>query len=476
MDMNNRKRKYHKEIHRSKKNVWNKDWLRTPLLLSILLLLACLAAAWLAVHGFYISMCLAVVAILGVTWAIYKYMQRTDRIMERFVWAIRHAEFTDVHFCNAPDREGQLPIGLLERTNEALAHYRMHLQQLEGRLHYFQALGNHLDTALVVYDSDGTIFWMNDTACRLLATAVDVQREDTWVLKSPKTIDDLRAFHAGLPDLLRHIQVGSLHILPARYCEEQFQLALTCTEFILQGRCQIIASLKNIHAALDSQETLAWQKLIRVLTHEIMNSMTPIISLSELLTRQMEQLEGDEQDKEDMRRMLATIVRRGQSLTHFVDSYRKVSHLPQPVLEPLHVTAFLEDLIRLMQTDKDDIRLVAPVVPLAVYADKGQIEQVLINLITNAREHEATRIVLTAGLSSTDRIFLRVSDNGCGIAPEALERIFVPFFTTKPGGSGIGLALSRQIMLLHQGTIEVSSQLGAGSTFTLLFPYKGNTH
>lgn len=474
--MCNRNRRDHQEYRRRKEALWNNGWLCPPILLSILLLLVCLATAWLTVHGFYISMCLAVVVVLGVTWAVCKYMQRTDRIMARFVWAIRHAEFTDTYLSSVPGGKNQLPSGLLEQTNEALSYYRMHLQQLEGRLHYFQALGNHLDTALIVYDSDGTIFWMNDTACRLLTTAVDAQREDTWALKSPKTIDDLRAFHTGLPDLLRDIQAGSLHILPACHHEEQFQLALTCTEFILQGRCQIIASLKNIHAALDNQETLAWQKLIRVLTHEIMNSMTPIISLSELLTRQMEQLKGDEQDKEDMRRMLATIVRRGQSLTHFVDSYRKVSHLPQPVLEPLHVTAFLEDLIRLMQTDKDDIRLVAPVVPLAVYADKGQIEQVLINLITNAREHEATRIVLTAGLSSTDRIFLRVSDNGCGIAPEALERIFVPFFTTKPGGSGIGLALSRQIMLLHQGTIEVSSQLGAGSTFTLLFPYKGNTH
>ena len=335
---------------------------------------------------------------------------------------------------------------------------------LAERETFYKLILDHVNTGIIVVDEEDNVVQCNGKALKMLGIPA---------LSRMKQLDRLGgyvadAFRLAVPDGQKRLSYET----PKGTKEILLGVAVLKLQ---QGQLRIF-TLNDLRAAVDERELDAWIKMSHVLTHEIMNSMTPIISLSELLTRQMEQLEGDEQDKEDMRRMLATIVRRGQSLTHFVDSYRKVSHLPQPVLEPLHVTAFLEDLIRLMQTDKDDIRLVAPVVPLAVYADKGQIEQVLINLITNAREHEATRIVLTAGLSSTDRIFLRVSDNGCGIAPEALERIFVPFFTTKSGGSGIGLALSRQIMLLHQGTIEVSSQQGAGSTFTLLFPYKGNTH
>ena len=242
-------------------------------------------------------------------------------------------------------------------------------------------------------------------------------------------------------------------------------------EFVLQGRHLTIASLKNIHSALDNQETQAWQKLIRVLTHEIMNSITPIVSLAELMERQINPLPVDEQDKEDMRQMLATIARRGLALTHFVDSYREVSHLPQPLLQPLDATSLLEDVLRFMQTTANDLHLNLPSAPLRLLADKGQIEQVLINLIKNARENDAQYITLSAGITPTGRTFLRVTDNGTGIDPEVQERIFIPFFSTKPGGSGIGLTLARQIMHQHRGSIDVRSCPGEGSTFTLLFPY-----
>lgn len=311
----------------------------------------------------------------------------------------------------------------------------------------------------------------NEAATRLLATAVNELQEETWILKAPKTIDDLRLFHPDLPQLLRDLRPGSLHVIQVHQQEEGTQLALSGMEFILQGRKLVIASLKNIHSALDTQETLAWQKLIRVLTHEIMNSVTPIVSLAELLGKQVDGLEGNEQEKEDMRQMLATIARRGNALTRFVGSYREVSHLPPPLLQPLDATALLEDVVRFMQTEDNDLHLTPPPAPLRLLADKGQVEQVLINLIKNARENEARCITLSAGVTPTGRIFLRVTDDGTGIEPEVQERIFVPFFTTKPGGSGIGLTLARQIMHQHGGSIDVRSCPGEGSVFTLLFPY-----
>lgn len=241
-------------------------------------------------------------------------------------------------------------------------------------------------------------------------------------------------------------------------------------EFTIQGKQLIIASMKNIHSALDSQETEAWQKLIRVLTHEIMNSITPIISLTELLSRQIEELKGDEGTKSEIRQMLQTISRRGNGLVHFVGNYREVSHLPQPLLKPHTAQDILQDTLQLMQSERNDLQLSLPRNSLCIIADKAQIEQILINLIKNARENEAEHIVLSSGITSTDHPYLRVADDGTGIEPDVLERIFIPFFTTKPSGSGIGLTISRQIMHQHNGNITVSSHLGEGSAFTLLFP------
>lgn len=445
-------------------------WSHTPLLLTTALLASSLLTAWMAVQGFYINMSLATLLTLGIAWAVCRYMKRTSRLMEQFVQSVRYSEFPEAFGSNRTTHQG-LPPELLDSMQEALEHYRNNLQQKESRLLYFQALANHIDTAILVYTPEGNIEWMNHAATYLLATAVNEHQAETWVLKAPKTIDDLHHFHPDLPKQLRALHPDSLQVLQVKQQEELTQLALSGMEFILQGRHLTIASLKNIHSALDNQETQAWQKLIRVLTHEIMNSITPIVSLAELMERQINQLPVDEQDKEDMRQMLATIARRGLALTHFVDSYREVSHLPQPLLQPLDATSLLEDVLRFMQTTANDLHLNLPPAPLRLLADKGQIEQVLINLIKNARENDAQYITLSAGITPTGRTFLRVTDNGTGIDPEVQERIFIPFFSTKPGGSGIGLTLARQIMHQHRGCIDVRSCPGEGSTFTLLFPY-----
>ena len=216
--------------------------------------------------------------------------------------------------------------------------------------------------------------------------------------------------------------------------------------------------MKNIHSVLDSQETEAWQKLIRVLTHEIMNSITPVTSLSELLEHQIEDFDGNEEERAEIRRMLQTIRRRGDGLIRFVNSYREVSHLPQPLLKIYTSQELLTGVVRLMYREPNDLHLILPPKGQRLMADKDLIEQVLIN------------IRISAGLSSGERPYIRIEDNGTGIEQEVLDRIFIPFFTTKPTGSGIGLTISRQIMHLHRGTITVSSEPGKGSIFTLLFP------
>ena len=432
-------------------------WAKTPLWLTVGLLACCLCSAWLAVHGFYISLCVALCLTAFVAYAIYRYILHSARAMAQFIWSVRYSEFLSSPAAH-PNAPQTLPEELLTEMQDALKHYRSNLQKKESQLQYFQALANHIDMAVLVYAPDGQMEWINEAAKRLIH------------MEHPRTVDDLTEFHPNLPEKLRTLKAGDLSVWQIKEEEETVQLALSGMEFIIQGRKLLIAGMKNIHSALDSRETEAWQKLIRVLTHEIMNSITPIISLTELLTKYADSLEGDEETKTEMKQMLQTIGRRGNGLERFMNSYREVSHLPHPLLKLYNAGELLKGVVQLMQNDTNDLHLSLPNIPLRLIADKEQIEQVLINLIRNARENEATQITLSAGITPGNHLFLRVTDNGTGIDPEVQERIFIPFFTTKPTGSGIGLTISRQIMHQHHGSITVQSKAREGSTFTLLFP------
>lgn len=432
-------------------------WAKTPLWLTVGLLACCLCSAWLAVHGFYISLFVALCLTAFVAYAIYRYILHSARAMAQFIWSVRYSEFLSSPAAH-PNAPQTLPEELLTEMQDALKHYRSNLQKKESQLQYFQALANHIDMVVLVYAPDGQMEWINEAAKRLIH------------MEHPRTVDDLTEFHPNLPEKLRTLKAGDLSVWQIKEEEETVQLALSGMEFIIQGRKLLIAGMKNIHSALDSRETEAWQKLIRVLTHEIMNSITPIISLTELLTKYADSLEGDEETKTEMKQMLQTIGRRGNGLVRFMNSYREVSHLPHPLLKLYNAGELLKGVVQLMQNDTNDLHLSLPNIPLRLIADKEQIEQVLINLIRNARENEATQITLSAGITPGNHLFLRVSDNGTGIDPEVQERIFIPFFTTKPTGSGIGLTISRQIMHQHHGSITVQSKVGEGSTFTLLFP------
>ena len=432
-------------------------WVKTPLWLTIALLICCLVSAWLAVHGFYFSLFVALCFTAFVAYTIYRYILRSARAMAQFIWSVRYSEFLSSPTSNSNATQ-PLPEELLTEMQDALEHYRNNLQKKESKLQYFQALANHIDMAILVYTPDGQMEWINDAAKRLIH------------IDCPHTVNDLVDFHPDLPAKLHTLKAGDLSIWQIKQEEETVQFALSGMEFIIQGRKLLIAGMKNIHSALDNRETEAWQKLIRVLTHEIMNSITPIISLTELLAKHADSLEGDEETKMEIRQMLQTIGRRGNGLVRFMNSYREVSHLPHPLLKLYNAGELLKEVVQLMQNDTNDLHLSLPNIPLRLIADKEQVEQVLINLIRNARENEATQITLSAGITPGNHLFLRVTDNGTGIDPEVQERIFIPFFTTKPTGSGIGLTISRQIMHQHHGSITVQSKVGEGSTFTLLFP------
>ncbi len=231
---------------------------------------------------------------------------------------------------------------------------------------------------------------------------------------------------------------------------------------------ELSEAMKNFRTrVLERNEMEAWQKLIRVLTHEIMNSITPIISLSETLSER----EMSEKNYPAMRQGIQTIHRRSKGLLEFVENYRKLTRLPAPVRHPVAVRELLQDLQKLFS--EEYIRIELPETDRILQIDRAQIEQVLINLIKNAKEacsrkeHPQIEVKMLPALSW--QCLITVSDNGEGILPEVQDKIFVPFFTTKPSGSGIGLSLCKQVMNRHGGNITVQSSVGKGSCFTLLF-------
>lgn len=231
---------------------------------------------------------------------------------------------------------------------------------------------------------------------------------------------------------------------------------------------ELSEAMKNFRTRiLERNEMEAWQKLIRVLTHEIMNSITPIISLSETLSER----ELNEKNYPVMRQGMQTIHRRSKGLLEFVENYRKLTRLPAPVRRPVSVRELLQDLQKLFPETYIHIEL--PETDRMLQIDRAQIEQVLINLLKNAKEacgkKASPRIEVKMQPVFSWQCLITVSDNGDGILPEVQDKIFVPFFTTKPSGSGIGLSLCKQIMNRHGGNITVQSAVGKGSCFTLLF-------
>ena len=263
------------------------------------------------------------------------------------------------------------------------------------------------------------------------------------------------------------------------------QLSIYAAEFKLRSNHYTLVSISNIQNELEEKEMEAWQNLIRVLTHEIMNSVTPIVSLSSTANSLLENIDSKLKSKsdlntdelEDVTGALNTIVKRSKGLLHFVDDYRNLTRIPAPNFQVVKISSLFERIKKLFsdQLNEKNIICRCTVEPdnLEVIADPDLIEQVLINLILNSIKAltaaEYPEIKLVSKFDNRGSIIMQVIDNGDGIPEDLHEKIFIPFFTTRKEGSGIGLSLSRQIMRAHKGGITVSSIPGKETIFTLKF-------
>ncbi|MCD7936472.1 MAG: HAMP domain-containing histidine kinase [Tannerellaceae bacterium] len=268
--------------------------------------------------------------------------------------------------------------------------------------------------------------------------------------------------------MIANIHYGDLNLsFPQQGKGEEKELAIAMNEALEAFRSRLYQSV------VAETEIEAWQKLIRVLTHEIMNSLAPVISLAETVTDRAEAHGMNEKDYEVMLQAMQTIHRRSRGLLEFVENYRKLTRIPMPVMEYFRVDSLFEEMKSLLPVGKGEISFQVHPADLRIRGDRNLLEQVLINLVRNAVEATpaGTLPVITLSAERKEgRPVITVTDQGEGIVPEAMDKVFVPFYTTKPGGSGIGLSLCRQILNRHGGSMSIQSQPEQGTSISLLFP------
>ncbi|MDR1814996.1 MAG: HAMP domain-containing histidine kinase [Tannerella sp.] len=391
-----------------------------------------------------------------------EFQYRTFKDMRRLIDAIQFSELNITFKYLIP--KGLAP-ELVPEMEKAVAQFNLRQRKYMSEQIFYDLLLNRIDFGVIVVEGKGDILWLNKWIT------------DLFVSPYPKRLADFAKLAPELPEILENIIPNETKLLSIN----NIQVAATAIYFYSENKRLKVISLKNVKAVLEESENDAWRKLIRVLTHEMMNSLTPIISLSETFSEenpdmlQTPVLEDSFDTPDDggfqmMKRAMQTIHRRSKGLVTFVSNYRKLAQIPQPVKAPFDAIDWIEDISRLLAPD--GYRFVYSVNPpkLIINADRALLEQALINLIRNACESSAQQPDVNVEIERDgyNRLYIRVKDTGDGILPEVMDRIFVPFFTTKPSGSGIGLSICRQIVKLHGGTISVYSQSGEGSCFTIV--------
>lgn len=426
----------------------------------LLLVVASVAAYLFYQHSLYFCLLFSLIIIIGIMVYICQWQYRTTRMISRMIEGIRYADFS-LNFSTQHKTRAEQRLAL--EINGVITEFRTQLSEKEERYQYYETLLNTVDSSLLVVDIQCHIHWMNRAAMQDLCG---------YRLHS---ISELAMLNPDFPTIILSLQPGEIKTVRIHKGDTIQELAATVTEYSTQQGAELrLVNLKNIHAVLEENEMEAWQKLIRVLTHEIMNSIAPIISLSETLSERAAQNGMNERDYSIMLQGMQTIHRRSKGLLGFVENYRKLSRLSAPVLAPVHIGELLSDMKKLFPSKNIQYIYKVENPEVTLMLDRSQIEQVLINLLKNAgeacTEQTCPEVIIATHYDPEKHIFfLTVSDNGSGILPEVLDKIFVPFFTTKPTGSGIGLSLCKQIMNLHGGSISATSEMGQGSCFTLKF-------
>ena len=423
-------------------------------------------ASFLLVKGLYPYLASLIPVIIFQLVDFYNFHRKAQMEVEQFVESIHYRDFSR-HFDvkEAPVEVASLRHGF----NEINSTFKTISRERETQYQYLQKILELVNTGILSYEhKSGDISWMNESFKNMLG------------IPYLKTIHSLERRDAGLYQEVLNLRPGESKVVSIVRDGNTFKALMAVTAFQTDGKIYKLIAFQNVNEALDEQEAKSWKKLLSVMTHEIMNSVAPIASLAETLSQRLQAtvatMEHQPQGFDDLQLGVATIRRRSEGLLKFAETYRNLNKITTLNMTKVYARDLFENLHVLMEPTFEQKNIEMEIIlkdpDLTLDADTTLIEQVLINLVVNAVEAVKDSAEPTLTLSATlynGRPQIKVADNGSGMSPEVMENIFIPFFSTKKTGSGIGLSLCKQIMLLHKGNIQVQSIEGVGSSFLLHF-------
>lgn len=430
------------------------------------LVVTSLLAGWLAFRGIAIPGIIFLgIIFIGQVFELISYLNRTNRKIAYFFDAIRNEDST-LYF---PETKGSRSLNelnaSLNKVNELIKEIKFELREQEQ---YFKAILEHVSIGIITFNEKGNILLSNQAARVLLD------------YEHLTHIEQISRVDKRLYQSFKEIRPGDHKLVNFNGRNGIVQLSLKSTLFKTSQETLQLVAIQDIKNELEAKELESWIKLIRVLTHEIMNTVAPITSLSETLLGYFKNQDGKAPEDRIIKNTvkgLEVINERGTGLMGFVETYRKLTRVPQPDKKPVNLNTLFDQMVILLNSERGDsvVPVSWSVIPsdLEIVADKRQISQVMINLLKNAVEAlintEKPQVRVEAVINGQGRPQISVTDNGPGISGELMDKIFVPFFTTKETGSGIGLSLSRQIMQLHGGSLKIVSQPGKSTSAILTF-------
>lgn len=441
--------------------------------LRILLLIVTISAqAFLLVKGGWLYVFLVLLVILYQIWELLRFINKNNAELEQFVESIHYRDFSR-HFDvkNAPEPVKDLRKGF----NEINSTFRLISKEKEAQFLYLQKILELVDTGILSYETQsGEVLWMNDAFKKMMQ------------IPYLKTIHSLEKRDEAMYQDVISLKLRDNKITSVTTDKNTMKILLSATAFQTDDKTYKLIAFQNINEVVDETEAQAWRKLLSVMTHEIMNSIAPISSLADTLNYRLAALSEQPTDGtkqispyllDDLRLGIETIQKRSEGLLKFAETYRNLNKITTLNLTKVYARDLFENLYQLMEptlAEKNiELEIILKDPNLQLEVDTNLIEQTLINLIVNAidalKNKTDGKIQLSATTTAQQKVVLKVSDNGSGISEEVMDKIFIPFFSTRKNGSGIGLSLCKQIMMLHKGTIQVQTTEGVGTAFSLQF-------
>lgn len=397
--------------------------------------------------------------------AILVYVLTTKHLKDKTTYMLDALEDNETNFRFNEDRLwGRGFNQALNRLHRLFDKERNNISEQER---YYGQMLDHVRTGVIVLDQLH-VNYCNQAARTLLG------------LHSFRNLNQLDDLYPNLGKTFASLSCNSEQRATFSTDRGERTITMAATEALIKGKTVKIVAFNDISSDIAENEELAWARLIRVLTHEIVNTITPISSLSDMLSQDIAaaQLSPDEPayrqlDMQELASGLQTISTSAKGVIKFVNTYRNLTKVPVPVKTAFYLRDLVDRVLQLTAKQVAEVGAECSFVELTedilLYADENQIAQILVNLVTNALQAEATKITITAMIDEADAVIIDVTNNGLAITPESQKQIFIPFFSTKPEGSGIGLSLSRQIMRQHNGTIHLARSNNQETVFTLIF-------